>query len=247
MSRTLLALGIATLCGSGLAEGSPDEVIQVSSSQELVAALQQQGSGRHIRLLAGDYPVTVHWRCRMEPPSKVLASCARRADCRLNSNRALRRRSVSLASFEGDLLTLGNGVTISGLRLEDLKTAPDSSPQRAGNVVVVSSRAPNDSLSAEIRNCEIINPNNSAALMDGPGGHGLAVLTRNPARGDLPPPHEGAKIAVRMEKSIVRTDGSGSALFAMNFAAHGNCQWNWQAIISKGDWTLPVASAGQTW
>ena len=234
LSLIALVSGIAATTVCAPARASQDNVILVSTAEELESALNPQNAGRHIRLLAGDYPVTgplaVPDGTTLEGAGIMRMENGLPVEFEPGTATTIR----VVAGFEGDLLTLGNGVTLSGLRLEDLKTAADSSPQRAGNVVVVSSRAPNDTLSAEIHDCEIINPNTTSALMDGPGGHGLAVLTRNPARGDLPAPHEGAKIAVRMEKSIVRTDGGGGAVFAINFAAHGNLSVALQGNLIEG-------------
>jgi hypothetical protein len=86
---------------------------------------------------------------------------------------------------------------------------------------MLGSRAPGDSVSAEIRDCEIVNPQSYGVSNDGPVGHAIVILTRNPARQDSPPPHEGATLALHMVRSIVRATGNGGAVFALNFASRG--------------------------
>ena len=73
-----------------------------------------------------------------------------------------------VSGFEGDLLTLGNGSIISGLRLIDIAPVPATAVPRTGNVVMLGSRGPGDSVTAEIRDCEIVNPQSSGVALDGP-------------------------------------------------------------------------------
>ena len=119
---------------------------------------------------------------------------------------------VALGSFTGDLLTLMDDVSLRRLLLEDVVG-------RTGNVVGVVSHAPRRSVSASIFECEIVNPNSAGAGLEGPTGGGIVALTRNPGREEAPPPHEGARIKVKLERSIVRAPDR--ALFAMNFATRG--------------------------
>jgi len=216
-----LVPGIVATTGCTTTKADSDNVILVSTAGELVAALQPQNTGRHVRMLPGDYPVagplTVPDGVILEGAGVMQVENKLPAGFKPDTATTIR----VVAGFEGDLLTLGNGAVLSGLRLEDLKSAPGDSPQRSGNVIVVGSRATNDTVSAEIHDCEIINPNPMGVAMDGPTGHGLMVLTRNPARQDEPPPHEGAIITVHMERTILSANNKGGAVFVINFAANG--------------------------
>ncbi len=216
-----LAPAIVATTGCMSTKAGSAKVILVSTAGELVTALQPQNTRRHIRMLPGDYlvvgPLTVPDGATLEGAGVMRLENELPAGFEPGTATTIR----VVSGFAGDLLTLGNDSVLSGLRLEDLKTEPGSTPQRSGNVIVVGSRAANDLVSAEIRDCEIINPNPMGVALDGPIGHDLLVLTRNPARQDDPPPHERAAIAVRMERSILRANGGGGAVFIINFAAHG--------------------------
>jgi hypothetical protein len=145
-----------------------------------------------------------------------------------------------VSGFEGDVLTLGNGSTISGLTILDFATPPDAAVRRSGNVVMVGSRGPGESISAEIRDCEIVNPMSYGVANDGPIGHAIVILTRNPARQEDPPPHEGATLALRMVRTIVRATGNGGAVFALNFATRGDISVKFDNNRVEG----PVSIAG---
>ena len=121
-------------------------------------------------------------------------------------------RIVALASVTGNLLTLMDDASLRGLLLEDVLG-------RSGNVVGVVSHAPRRSLSASIFECEIVNPNHASEGLEGPTGAGIVALTRNPGQENAPPPHEGAQIELKLERSIVRAPDR--ALCAMNFASRG--------------------------
>jgi hypothetical protein len=239
---TLAAL--ASVCvataGCGSARAIPDEVILVGTVAELEAALRPQNTGRHIRVRAGDYPVNapliVPDGTRLEGEGVMRVEGGSPAGIEPGTVTTIR----AAANFEGDLLTLGNEVVLAGLRLEDFNTGFEEISIRKGNVVVVTSRAANDSVSAQIRNSEIICPNNSGVMMNGPSGHCLLVFTRNLKRQDAPPPHAGAQIAVRLERSIVRAAGGAGALFEMNFAAHGRVAVTFDGNHIEG----PLAIAG---
>ena len=186
-----------------------------------MAALGAHNTGRHIRLQSGDYAVN---HPLIVPDGTVLegAGVMQVENGLPTGFQPGTATTIRVASgFAGDVITLGNGSVLSGLRLEDLKTVPGSTPQRAGNVIAVGSRVPNDVVSAEIRDCEVINPNPMGVALDGPIGHALLVLTRNPGRQDDPPPHVAAAITVRMQRSILLAHGEGGAVFVINFAAHG--------------------------
>lgn len=252
MRTILFAVGIALLSLGAPAEADSDEAIRVNTSAELIAALGPHNAGRHIRMEPGEYaidhPLTVPDGAFFEGSGVMRMDNGLPAGFEPGSF-----TTIQVASrFEGDLLTLGNGVVLRGLRLEDLSTVPGSSPQRTGNVIVVGSRAANDMVSAEIRDCEIVNPNPMGVAADGPTGHGLLILTRNPARSEAPPPHERAEIAVRIERSIIRATGMGGAIFVINFAAHGKVSVTLNnnlvegTLIASGGVSRPDLVAGST-
>jgi hypothetical protein len=89
----------------------------------------------------------------------------------------------------------------------------------SGNTVVLGSRAPNDSVSAFIFECEIVNPNVPGAGPQGPTGRGFLVIARNPNIAADPPPHEGVALTLGMRRSVVRSLGGASAIFGINFAS----------------------------
>jgi len=125
------------------------------------------------------------------------------------------------AGFDGDVLTLGHGSALQGLRIADLANTEALPNRRRGNVVFVGSRAPADTVTASIVACELVNPNAVGFSNAGPHGHGVVALTLNPSLGAPPAAHEGALVNLRVQRSIVRT-GTGAAIFANNFAARGN-------------------------
>ncbi|HLF30932.1 MAG TPA: hypothetical protein VI566_07880, partial [Xanthomonadales bacterium] len=214
---TLISMTAPQLCASEQSDSG--DVVLVSTAAELVAALEPQSAVLHIRVRRGDYavdrPLTVPDGAILEGEGIMRVDNGLPVGFEPGTMTTIR----VTAGFEGDLLTLGNGVVLRGLRLEDLKTKPGSEPQRSGNVIVVGSRAAGDTVSAQIADCEIVSPNQPGVGTEGPTGHALVVLTRNPGRHQTPPPHVGATINARLERSVVRANGS--ALFAINFAADG--------------------------
>ena len=216
------ALVIALAGPIATAHGASTAVIRVSNTDELVAALDPRNANRHIHVLHGEYAIT---RPLVVPDGTVIEGDGVMqvvdglpAGFEPGTETTLRVTSA----FEGDLLSLGDGAIVRNLKVVDLATASGAAPQRSGNVIAVVSRGPGDHLSAEIRGCEIVNPHPYGIALDGPTGNALVVLTRNLARQDAPPPHEGATVAVRVVRSILRTTGGGGVVFANNFAARGN-------------------------
>jgi len=204
------------------AHGASTAVIRVSNADELVAALDPQNAHRRIHVLHGEYAIA---RPLLVPDGTILEGdgVMQVADGLPTGFEPGTETTLRVTSgFEGDLLTLGDGAVVRNFKVVDLATSPSATSQRSGNVIVVGSRGPGDRLSAEIRDCEIVNPHPFGVTMDGPTGHALVVLTRNPARQDSPPAHEGATVAVRVARSILRAAGGGGGVFAINFAARGN-------------------------
>jgi hypothetical protein len=200
----------------GIAAQAQD-VIVVSTAADLQAALTPENAGRRIRVLSGTYqvsgPLVVPDGVTLEGDGVMTG-----VDLPNGFEIGTETRIVpdpAAPLFGGDLLTLGHGVTIRGLIIEDEKGRP-------GNVVAVRSRTPGDQVSAFVVRCEIVNPKPSGADLDGPSGRALAILTQNRSFAADPPPDEDAVVSVLLTHSIVRSTGGGSAIFAVNFAARGD-------------------------
>jgi hypothetical protein len=166
------------------AQDDSTSVIFVETAAELIDALETHITNRkttehHIRLKPGDYavdhPLVVPDNVILEG-SGVMRYLEGLPAAFAEGTQTTIRPSTG---FEGDLLTLGNGAVLSGLRLLDTSSVPGDFAQRSGNVVAVSSRSPGDSVSTRIIDCEIVNPNSFGVSANGPVGHGLVVLTRN--------------------------------------------------------------------
>lgn len=214
--------------------------ILVHDSTELAAALDRRNAGRHIRVLSGDYaitnPLVVPDGTLLEGSGVMQIVDGLPAGFEPGTETTLR----VAAAFEGDLMTLGNSSIISGLKLLDIAPMPATAAPRPGNAVMVGSRGPGDRVAAEIRDCEIVNPQSYGVANDGPAGHAIVVLTRNPARQADPPPHEGAALKLHMLRSIVRATGDGGAVFALNFATRGEISVTFDDNRIEG----PVSIAG---
>ena len=185
------------------------KTIIVSNSAELVAALVPENVGLRILVRAGTYaidaPLTVPDGVTLEGEGVMRFDGAGLPV----GFAAGTQTTLSMSSnVPGNLLALGNGVTIRGLEIADL-------PGRAGNVIGVVSRAAGDRVSATIAESEIVNPNPIAGAI----GYGLLVITDNPSAGS---PHEGAALTARVERSLIRSPAGGGGLFAFNFAALGS-------------------------
>lgn len=194
--------------------GWDNNAIIVTNSAELIAALVPENAGRHMRVRAGSYnvtqPLTVPDGVTLEGDGVMLFD-----DAGLPTGFANETRTTLTvtANAPGNMLTLGNGVTVSGIAIEDL-------PGRLGNAIGIVSRGIGDSVSATITETEILNPNIKAVAPQGPTGCGIAVLTLNPNLGSDPPPHTGAAITASVTRSLIRSPaiGFGCGLFAFNFA-----------------------------
>jgi hypothetical protein len=236
----LASLALAPTVPARVASAGTQATILVHDSAELVTALDQRNAGRHIRVLPGDYAITTPL---LVPDGALLEGSGemRIADGLPSGFGPGTETTLRVVSgFEGDLLTLGNDSKISGLRLIDIAPVLATAALRYGNVVMVGSRGPDDSVTAEIRDCEIVNPRSYGVAADGPAGHAVVILTRNPARQDNPPPHEGATLKLRMVRSIVRATGNGGAVFALNFASRGEISVEFEDNRIEG----PVSIAG---
>lgn len=203
--------------------------IVVATVAELVAALSPENAGRRILVRAGTYaidaPLTVPDGTTLEGEGRMLFD-----DSGLPTGfEAGTRSTITMTGADpGNVLTLGDGVTIKGLQIVDLAG-------RAGNVVAIVSREPNDRVSATILESELVNPNPGGVSFDGPTGAALVVTTRNPNMGADPPAHEGSVISARMARSITRSPANGDGVFAFNFAANGKVSVTLDANVIGGD------------
>jgi hypothetical protein len=239
----MLLLGtraVAAPAPAGTGTAGTAATFLVHDSTELAAALDRRNTVRHIRVLPGDYaitsPLVVPDGVGLEGSGVMRVEDGLPVGFEPGTETTLR----VVSGFEGDVLTLGNGSTISGLTILDLATPSDAAVRRSGNVVMMGSRGPGDHVAAEIRDCEIVNPQSYGVAFDGPTGHAVVILTRNPARQDSPPPHDGATLALHMVRSIVRATSDGGAVFAVNFAAHGEISVSFENNRVEG----PVSIAG---
>ncbi len=189
--------------------------VVVSTTSELEAALVPANAGKQILVRAGDYAIG---RALTVPDRATLVG---EGDMRFDGSglpagfaSSGRTRLLGTSDLVGDILTLGDRSTVRNLVIED------AAGRQAGNPVVVSSRVPGDFLSAAVSRCEIVNPNPSGIIPQGPTGRALVAITRNPNLGQDPPPHEGSVLSVSMRDSIVRAPGAGYGVFAINFASN---------------------------
>ena len=206
--------------------------IVVTTAAELEAALTPANAGKRILVRAGEYEIS---QALTVPDDATLVGEGDMTfdDAGLPTGFAPYGRTVlrSTAALVGDVLTLGDGARLRGLVIED-------AAGRQGNPVVVSSRAAGDFVSAELVECEIVNPNPSAIVPEGSIGRALKVITLNPNLGLDPPPHEGAVLEVRMTRSIIRSPGAGIGVFAINFASHAEIRLDLQRNVIGGGLNL---------
>jgi hypothetical protein len=121
---------------------------------------------------------------------------------------------AAIPGVTGNFVTLGDGASLQGLVIQDVVRPALT----GGSVVVVLSRNPGDSVSAQVAECEIINPN----PVTGPGltgavGRGLMARTVNGVGGAAP--HEQSQLSVHLPQSIIRSPGFGDGIFAINNAS----------------------------
>ncbi len=194
----------------------------VRTSEQLVEALQPVNAERRILVARGEYrvdrPLQVPDGTTLEGEG-VMSFDADGMPAGFEPGTETVLRVTE--GFQGQVLTLGQGSTLRGLRVLDLANPPSQPSLRQGNVVYVASRAPGDAIAASIVECEIVNPNLVGFSDVGPHGHGVVVLTLNPNLGAPPAAHEGARVSVRVQRSVVRTH-MGAVVFASNFAARGD-------------------------
>jgi hypothetical protein len=97
----------------------------------------------------------------------------------------IRTTTITAGSgFKGNLLTLGYGSKVKKLVLQGASQVGLDDFGRGGNVVAVASRGQQESLSATIEECELINKlaSGGGPETDGPTGGAILVYTRNPQK-----------------------------------------------------------------
>jgi serine/threonine protein kinase len=185
----------------------------ISSSAELLAALVPANKGRSIRLRAGTYelsePLVIPDSMTLEGEGVMRFTQGGVPAGFGNDPHAVLKITTSIG---GDMLTLGDGVTVRNIEIADFAG-------RSGNVVAVVSRRPGDRISATLENSVIVNPNPLSIGAGGTMGRGLLIITRNPNLGSDPAPDTGSVIAVRVLRSLISSPAGGGGFFAYNFAA----------------------------
>jgi hypothetical protein len=229
-SRAILVL--ASLGFQLTALSAEPGTIIVRTVAELQAALTPANAGARIMVRAGDYavngPLTVPDRATL-----VGDGVMRFDQGGLPTGFAVSRRTVIRGTVDlvGDILTLGDGASLRTLVVEDAEG------RTSGNPVAVVSRMAGDAISARITECEIVNPNPSGIVPQGPTGRALVVMTRNPNLGQDPPPHVGSTLRVKMERSIIRSPGAGYGVFAINFASESEIDLEFGRNVIGGGMT----------
>ena len=92
--------------------------------------------------------------------------------------------------------------------------------------------AAGDRVKATLSECEIINHTQVGFSLAGPTGRTIAVLTRNPGAGV--PWHEGARVMVAIERSLVRSMTGIGSVFAINFASAGSIELDFERSRFEG-------------
>jgi hypothetical protein len=196
----------------------------IRTADDLIAGLSQATAGDTISLLGQEYQVDVPL---LIPNGVTLRGVGvmQVIDGLPVGFQGTTTKITAKANLEGNLLTLGNGSKVEKLVLQNASQAHEDGNGRGGSIVAVASRGSNDSVSATIDECELVNKIKSDFGTDGPVGGAVLVYTRNPQRPD-PPPHENADVILELTRSIIRTPKDGKAVFAMNFASRGEVTIN---------------------
>jgi hypothetical protein len=159
---------------------------------------------------------------------------------------------VATAAVAGDFVTLGDGASLQGLVIQDV-IRPSAT---GGSVVAVSSRKPNDSVSTQVAECEIFNPNAlTGPGLNGPVGRGLLVQTRNSSSAGGAASHEQSLVSVHLTHSIIRsltTAPQGSdGIFIINFASGSHIEMHLRQnvigrLTANGGVSRPDSTVGAT-
>jgi hypothetical protein len=155
---------------------------------------------------------------------------------------------AAIAGVTGNFVTLADGASLQGLVIQDVVRPALT----GGSPVAVSSRSPSDSVSAQVAECEIINPNpvNGPGLT-GPVGRGLLAITRNSASAGGAASHEQSLVSVHLTQSIIRSPGGGDGIFAINFASGSQIELHLRRNVigrlgANGGVSRPDSTVGAT-
>ena len=206
---------LLTLMMVGAAAPLRAHPIVVTTVTELEMALTPANAGKRILVRAGDYEIS---QALTVPDDATLVGEGEMTfdESGLPTGFEPSGRTVirSTTALVGDVLTLGDGATLRGLTIED---APG---RQGGNLVVALSERRATSSPRTSSSAKSSTPIRRASCPQGRPGAGLVALTRNPNLGADPPAHDGAVVRVEMRRSIIRSPGGGTGVFAINFAAH---------------------------
>jgi hypothetical protein len=210
--------------------------ISVSTATELIEALKPEQRARKVRLRAGRY--TLEAPLSVPDGVELAGEGVMRVDADgLPAGSVPGTETILVASerLQGDLVTLGDGTLLHGLRIEGpARDAGHRDATAGGHVVVIASRRPGDRLQATLRECEIVNHGDFRV------GRAVVVMTRNPGAGVAW--HQGARVSTRIERSIVRNNADSNSVFAINFAGGGTVALDLERNRFEG--TLSLAGGG---
>lgn len=122
-------------------------------------------------------------------------------------------------AWSGNAIELGHRSALRRLRVVDEAGAGDAATDgMMRNLVVVSSRGPNDVVEASIEDSELVTRQSFGVGHADPLGRAIGVWTRNPRESG--PVHTGAAVTLTLRRSVVSAPDS-NALMAINFAERG--------------------------
>jgi hypothetical protein len=195
-----------------------NDVAEIRTAEELVAALDETNAGRSVRLAPGVYdiaaPLTVPDGMTVEGAGVMNFDADGLPTGFADGTHTTIRMTADIG---GAVLTLGNGTTLGNVEVIDLLG-------RSGNVVAVVTRRPRDSINATLTDVVLVNPNPLTIAATGPLGRGLFVSVANPNMGSDPPPHAGSVLAVLLTRSLIRSPSGGGGWFVYNFAAESRIE-----------------------
>jgi hypothetical protein len=235
MSHRRLAARLCLLSCSAIALMTPvsgySRSIVVTSAAELIAALSTGTEGLTIHVQRGTY--LIDHALQVPSYTSLIGEGTMLYDDNGDpAGFAPESRTVIVATpaVTGDFLALGDGASLQGLVIQDaVRPAP-----AGGAVVVVSSRAPGDSVSAQILECDIVNPNPPGRAPGGPTGRGVVAMTRNPHLTTGAVPHEQSVVSVHLAQSIIRSPAGGIGVFGINFAASSRVEMHLRENVIGG-------------
>jgi hypothetical protein len=191
----------------------------VDTAAKLIDALNRAAPGDTITLPSQEYRVGVPLLVRDRVTLRGAGEMQFNQGLPTGFKQGTKTTIIGKRDLAGNLLTLSDGSKVEKLVLQGPnRFQEDDVGPIGGNVVAVASRRQDDSVSATIEECELINNLESAGGADGPTGGAILTYTRNP-EGATSPPHKKAKVTLALTRSIARTHPEGKAVFAMNFAS----------------------------